>query len=63
MNNKIEQYMRRRGIIVKDVPADRKLTIESFNKLEREISSQIDANDNMRYRSYLHKSNLAFTIF
>ena len=38
------------------VPPERRPTAESLAKLEREIKAQIDANDAMRYRSYINAS-------
>lgn len=36
------------------VPADRRPTVDSLRKLEREISAQVNANEIMRSRS-MHK--------
>ena len=42
-----------------EVPIDRRPTVESLKKLEREISSQISANDAMRSRSMQRASRLS----
>lgn len=38
------------------VPKEKRPTAESLARLDREIKSQIDANDAMRYRSYINAS-------
>ena len=43
-------------IRIVEVPPERRPTAESLAKLEREIKAQIDANDAMRYRSYINAS-------
>lgn len=43
-------------IRIVEVPPEKRLTAESLAKLDREIKAQIDANDAMRYRSYINAS-------
>ena len=43
-------------IRIVEVPPERRPTAESLAKLDREIKAQIDANDAMRYRSYINAS-------
>lgn len=41
---------------IEKVPKERRPTAESLARRDREIKSQIDANDAMRYRSYINAS-------
>lgn len=38
------------------VPKERRPTADSLVHLDREIKAQLDANDSMRYRSYINAS-------
>lgn len=53
--HKIAKESKGKMRIVK-VPKERRPTAESLAHLEREIQAQIDANDAMRYRSYINAS-------
>lgn len=52
----IEHEMQKSGGTVKiiKVPSHMKLTAESLNKLDREISAQVKANEAMRHKSMIN---------
>ena len=51
-----ERFKNRDGVKIVEVPKSMRPTQESIEKLGRQISAQIRANDAMRYRSMINAS-------